>query len=84
MLGGAWFGSNKPNFCTIMQPLAAKLNVLTENGKMFDTPNGPKLVKVFPLAFTADNPAKDALLNKIGFNGNRGCDNCDQEGLKKK
>jgi len=77
--GGAWFGPDKPNYGIVMQPVAKKMNQLTE-GKVFNTAEGGRLIKVFPLGFTTDNPAKDILLNKIGFNGIHGCGYCDQMG----
>ena len=63
---GAWFGGKKPDFSCFFEPLTEQINSFG-NGKMMMDPNGVmRNVSLRMLTMTADNQAKEALLNYQG------------------
>jgi len=73
---GAWFGKDKPNFHIVFPKIANILNSLATNGLDVLIPNGEnRHITLTLLTFQADNPAKDAILEKEM----NACPTCEQE-----
>jgi len=83
LLAGVWFGKDKPNFQLFLEPFAHKVNTMKE-GFQVQTPQGEQLVRCFTLTMTADNPTKDEMMNKVGYNGFYGCGVCESKGWDRK
>lgn len=70
-----------PNMQIFFKSFIEEINNINAAGGIKLLANGQsKLVKVFPMIFTADTPAKSHILNKINFNGYKGCPYCLHEG----
>jgi hypothetical protein len=81
LFAGAWAGTNKPDFVAFFSELAKRFVTLSSTGLAIKKPNGEEaMIKAYIITATADNPAKDGLLNKVGYNGFDGCANCHQHG----
>jgi len=76
---GAWFGGSKPNFHTFLPPVAEQLNRLRTPRPM-TTPDGEKNVSFRLLTVSADNPAKEAVL-ELKCNA---CGICEQAALSER
>jgi len=73
---GAWFGKDKPNFHIVFPKIANILNSLVTNGLDVLIRNGEnRHITLTLLTFQADNPAKDAILEKEM----NACPTCEQE-----
>ena len=59
---GAWFGGKKPDFKAFLRPLAVQLNKLRAGVNM-NTPIGEIPISFSTLTMTADNQAKEAVVN---------------------
>ncbi|KAE8746706.1 hypothetical protein FOCC_FOCC006569 [Frankliniella occidentalis] len=77
LLGGLWFGREKPNPNLFLEPLANELNHLKQ-GIKFDIVDveHPVLFKGGIVAGTCDTPAKAVFLCCKNFNGLFGCPKC--------
>jgi len=71
ILLGTWFGSSKPDFHLLMDPISTQLNHCQFQG---DTPEGEREISFKLLALTADNQAKEMVLNLKSTH----CPNCQQ------
>ena len=60
---GAWFGGSKPDFDSFLRPISAQLNELRVPKEMRDPEDQIILVSFRLLTMSADNPAKEAMLN---------------------
>ena len=63
LMVGAWWGEKKPDFHCLFPAVAARINALSQGFHVL-TPEGPLFVTLRMLTMTADNPAKDYLVNK--------------------
>lgn len=75
------FGKS-PNMHVFLRQFIDEINSINaEGGLTFKMKNGiMKTVKVNPMIFTADTPAKCEVLNKVHFNGYKGCPYCTHNG----
>jgi len=81
LFAGAWAGTDKPDFVAFFSELAKRFATLSSTGLAIKKPNGEEaMIKAYIITATADNPAKDGLLNKVGHGGIDGCANCHQHG----
>ena len=83
IIGGLWFGEEKPNMHVFLKPIIAELATLERDGIEVQSPSIPHpfVSKVILLAGTCDLPAKCMILNTIQFNGMFGCIKCIQPGF---
>ena len=81
LLGGLWYGSDKPTMKTFLTPLIKSLNQLYDIGVDVSTPNGVRSCKAAIVMSTVDLPAKAIMLNMKQFNGKHGCSHCEYEGV---
>lgn len=83
IIGGLWFGEQKPNMRVFLKPIIAELVTLERDGIQVQSPSIPRsfVSKVILLAGTCDLPAKCLILNTIQFNGMFGCSKCIQPGF---
>ena len=83
IIGGLWFGEEKPNMRVFLKPIIAELATLERDGIEVQSPSIPYpfVSKVILLAGTCDLPAKCMILNTIQFNGMFGCSKCIQPGF---
>lgn len=83
IIGGLWFGEEKPNMHVFLKPIVTELLELEKVGIEVMPPLSPApfIAKVILLAGTCDLPAKCLMLNTIQFNGKFGCNKCLQSGL---
>lgn len=52
-------------------------NINSEGGMIIRMKNGQvKTIKIYPMIFTGDTLAKEYVLNKVHFNGYKGCSYC--------
>lgn len=71
-----------PNMHVFFKKFIEDINLINaEGGLTFKMKNGEmKTVQIFPMIFTADTPAKCDVLNKVYFNGYKGCPYCTHDG----
>ena len=83
IIGGLWFGEEKPNMHVYLKPIIGELAMLEQHGIEVQSPSVPHpfVSKAVLLAGTCDLPAKCLILNTIQFNGMFGCSKCLQPGL---
>ena len=83
IIGGLWFGEEKPNMHVYLKPIIGELVALERHGIEVQSPSvsHPFVSKAALLAGTCDLPAKCLILNTIQFNGMFGCSKCLQSGL---
>jgi len=83
IIGGLWFGEEKPNMHVYLKPIINELATLERDGIEVQSPSVPHsfVTKAVLLAGTCDLPAKCLILNTIQFNGMFGCSKCLQPGL---
>ena len=83
IIGGLWFGEEKPNMRVFLKPIITELATLEREGIVVKSPSIPHpfVSKVILLAGTCDLPAKCLILNTIQFNGMFGCSKCIQPGF---
>ena len=69
IIGGLWFGQEKPNMRVFLKPIIAELATLERDGIEVQSPSIPHpfVSKVILLAGTCDLPAKCMILNTIQF-----------------
>lgn len=86
ILGGLWFGPQKPNMLTFLQPFTAAISHLHCHGVEVFSPDVKNdfICHAMLLCGTCDLPAKAAVYNMIQFNGNHGCSHCLQSGKQLK
>lgn len=67
-----------PNMQIFFKSFIQEINEMNAAGGMeFSLENGQNTsIMVFPMIFTADAPAKSHILNKVNFNGYKGCPYC--------
>ena len=83
IIGGLWFGEEKPNMHVFLKPIETELLKLEKVGIEVMPPLSPApfIAKVILLAGTCDLPAKCLMPNAIQFNGKFGCNKCLQSQL---
>jgi len=84
-LVGAWFSSDKPNFQTFFPHISKEFNLFQDEGLVVDFPLNNEIDELLDfeqrivfgvlITCTADNPAKDAVLNKASHDSRQGCAN---------
>lgn len=82
ILGGLWFGSQKPNMMTFLQPFNESISYLYSKGVEVLSPDIKKsfICHAMLLCGTCDLPAKAMVYNMTQFNGQYGCSHCLQSG----
>lgn len=89
ILGGLWYGKDKPLMLTYLKPLMKQVNALYENGKLFHcltaievkTADGKALIsRCVLLQSSLDMPARSAVTNMKLFNGKYSCSTCEDPG----
>ena len=82
IIGGLWFGEEKPNTHNFLKPIVTELLQLERNGIEVKSPSSPYpfITKAILLAGTCDLPAKCLMMNTVQFNGMFGCCKCLQPG----
>ena len=82
IIGGLWFGEEKPNMCVFLKPIVTELASLGRDSIMVKPPciPHPFVSKVILLAGTCNLPAKYLILNMIQFNEMFGCSRYIQPG----
>ena len=76
IMGGLWFGEEKPQMNTFLKPFVSELTELGGEGLCVNNVE----CKVFALFLSTDAPAQAIVRNCKQFNGKCGCDWCLQEG----
>lgn len=71
-----------PNMQIFFKPFIDEINQInSDGGLLFKMKNGEtEIVKIVPMIFTGDTPAKSHVLNKVNFNGYMGCPYCMHQG----
>lgn len=71
-----------PSMQVLFKPFIEEINrINAEGGLSFYLKNGQmKTVKIYPMIFTGDSPAKCHVLNKVQYNGYQGCPYCSHTG----
>lgn len=71
-----------PSMQVFFKPFIEEIkHINAEGGLSFNLKNGQiKTVKIYPMIFTGDTPAKCHVLNKVQFNGYQGCPYCKHKG----
>lgn len=74
---GFAFGKT-PNMQVFLKPFIEEINKInSEGGMIIRMKNGElKTAKIYPMIFTGDTLAKEYVLNKVHFNGYKGCSYC--------
>ena len=82
IFAGLWFGDSKPSMLTFLEPLCDTLNKIERDGISvpFAGAQEPFICKAFTIAGTCDLPAKALVLNTVQYNGQFGCQKCEQPG----
>lgn len=80
MLGGLWFGPNKPNMNNYMKPFVDECIDLYSNGLAWQSDSGDVVTKVVVTIMVADSVARPLVQNFKQFNGEFGCSFCLQKG----
>jgi Protein of unknown function (DUF1258) len=76
IFAGLWWNKGKPNFNLFMEPLIEQLKILKERVQFTLTNNQIIEFGAFVLNFTADKPAKSAMMCMSGHNGKSSCPKC--------
>ena len=78
---GAWYGPKKPDFHIFVNPIAQQFRALEDEGLDVQLSNGEQRhIRVQLLTLTADNQAKDMIINQQP----NSCGNCEQPSKKEK
>lgn len=82
MFCAAFSYGKTPNMHVFLKEFIEDINSINADGGLtFKMKGGEtKTVKVIPMIFTADSPAKCDVLNKVYFNGYKGCPYCTHNG----
>lgn len=80
ILSGLWFGADKPEMNTFLEPLLEEFKNFGKGVECFSPDRGTFICKGYLLGVTADLPARALLCNSVQFNGSFGCWKCLQEG----
>ena len=86
ILGGLWFGSQKPNMLTFLKPFTESISNLQTNGVEVYSPDISSnfICRAMLLCGTCDLPAKAIVYNMKQYNGEYGCSHCLQSGKRLK
>ena len=82
ILGGLWFGPQKPNMLTFLKPFTESFSDLHTNGVEVYSPDISDnfVCRAMLLCGSCDLPAKAIVLNMKQYNGEYGCSHCLQSG----
>lgn len=82
ILCAAFSFGKTPSMQVFLKPLIEEINEINAAGGVtFTTKNNEnRTVKISPMIITADTPAKSHILNKVNFNGYKGCPYCLHKG----
>ena len=81
LLAGLWFGPQKPNMLTFLNPFKDTLSTLHAGVELYSPDIASKFnCRGILLCGTCDLPAKAIVHNMVQFNGNYGCTHCSQSG----
>lgn len=81
ILGGLWFGPQKPSVLSFTEPFLKSLKPLETDGVIIQSPDGTvSKTCVFVICGTADLPARSLMCNTVQYNGKYGCCKCLQPG----
>lgn len=71
-----------PNMHVLFKPFIEEcMRINDDGGLIIQMKDGEtKTIKIFPMIFTGDTPAKSYVLNRIQFNGRNGCPYCKHSG----
>lgn len=82
MLCGLWFGKNKPNMNTFLEPFVEETLHLQDHGFHWENVDNETITtKVYPLVLVADSVARPLLQNFKQYNGEFGCSYCLHKGV---
>ena len=82
IIAGLWVGPKKPPIDELFKPLTEMLDHLSSDGIVITLPTGDSLLFKFKLVMGIfDLPAKAAVMCTKLFNGEYGCQTCEQAGL---
>lgn len=76
LLGGLWFGKDKPNFDLFFDPMVKKLHRLSEVGAKIQILNEEKLCKLHMIGVCVDSGARGSVQGIHTFSGEAGCNFC--------
>ena len=84
ILGGLWFGSQKPNMLTFLKPFTESISDLQTNGVEVYSPDTSSsfICRAMLLCGSCDLPAKAIVYNMKQYNGEYGCSHCLQSGKR--
>lgn len=84
ILGGLWFGPQKPNMLTFLKPFTESISNLQTNGVEVYSPDisGNFICRAMLLCGSCDLPAKAIVYNMKQYNGEYGCSHCLQSGKR--
>lgn len=84
ILAGLWFGPQKPNMMTYLQPFNETISHLYSKGVEVYSPDikSSFICHAMLLCGTCDLPAKAMVYNMTQFNGKYGCSHCLQSGTQ--
>lgn len=82
ILCAAFSFGKTPDMQVFLRPFVEEINEINNEGGLVFLKNDGTVckVKVFPIIFTADAPAKSDVLNKVHHSGRGGCPYCEHNG----